>query len=217
MQIYAFDIETMRNESMIDKLPEPEIKLGNLKDPEKIAAKKAEAREKQIEKMALNPLYGRVCAASFFNDDGALSNAITVDSDISETAVIEWIMETLANINLVTYNGISFDMRYVYIRAILLGIDIKRFGAPDLKVWIKRYDNDRHIDLMPVWTGSFNAYEKLDNVAYAVLGEKKLEIDFRTFPELIKTETGRKQLIDYCERDTALTWRLYLRFLGTLI
>ena len=44
MMDIAFDIETIRNGSMIDKLPELEIKLGNLKDPYKIEEKKADAR-----------------------------------------------------------------------------------------------------------------------------------------------------------------------------
>lgn len=217
MNIQAFDIETMRNGSMVDKLPEPELKLGNVKDPEKIAIKKIEAKAKQIEKMALNPLHGRVCAAVFFNDNGALRNVITADTNEAETLLIEWIMETLAGVKLTTYNGISFDMPFVYKRAMLLGIDINCFGAPKLKAWTKKYDNERHIDLMPIWTGSPNLFEKLDNIARAIFGEGKIEIDFKTFPELIKTEAGRIQLLDYCEQDTALTWRIYLRFLGTLI
>ena len=41
---YAFDIETMPDRAKINSLPEPEVKLGNLKDETKIAEKKAEAR-----------------------------------------------------------------------------------------------------------------------------------------------------------------------------
>ena len=37
----GFDIETMRNGALIDRLPEPEISLGNLKDPAKIEEKKS--------------------------------------------------------------------------------------------------------------------------------------------------------------------------------
>ena len=61
----AFDIETIRNGSLIDRLPEPEVRTGNLKDPAKIAEKLAEAKAEQVEKMALSPLYGRVCAFEF--------------------------------------------------------------------------------------------------------------------------------------------------------
>lgn len=35
----VIDIETIPNSGMIDRLPEVEVKTGNLKDPEKIAEK----------------------------------------------------------------------------------------------------------------------------------------------------------------------------------
>lgn len=85
----AFDIETIRNGSMIDKLPELEIKLGNLKDPYKIEEKKAEARAEQIRKMTLNPLYGRVCAFAVASDTEESAYCIDADSDEAETELIE--------------------------------------------------------------------------------------------------------------------------------
>ena len=73
---YAFDIETMPDSSKTGSLPEPEVKLGNLKDPAKIAEKVAEARAEQVAKMALNPLYGRICGAVFVaeNTSGELES-----------------------------------------------------------------------------------------------------------------------------------------------
>ena len=52
----AFDIETIRNEEMIQHLPMPDVKTGNLKDLNKINAKVQEAKEQQIERMALSPI-----------------------------------------------------------------------------------------------------------------------------------------------------------------
>ena len=45
--IITLDIETVPNADIIPFLPEPEVKLGNLKDPMKIAEKKAEAKPKK--------------------------------------------------------------------------------------------------------------------------------------------------------------------------
>ena len=50
-----------------------------------------------------------------------------------------------------------------------------------------------------------------------VLGDRKVEIDFRDFPELIKTPEGRDRLLDYCRQDVALTLNLWNRFAGILI
>ena len=52
----AFDIETIGNRSMVERMPEIDVKVGNLKDPAKIAEKIAEAKADQIDRMALSPL-----------------------------------------------------------------------------------------------------------------------------------------------------------------
>ena len=69
---------------------------------------------------------------------------------------------------------------------------------------------------MNVWCG-FGSFEKLDAIAGAILGDHKIEIDFREFPELIRTEDGRKKLLDYCEQDVLLTLKLWNRFAGILV
>lgn len=215
--MFAFDIETIPNSSMLDKLPEPEIKLGALKDPEKIAQKKAEAKIKQIEKMALNPLYGRVCAAVLSNDNACSRIIIDEDSDNAETELLETLFPFFADDNvLITYNGTDFDMPFTYKRAVLLGIVPAEYAAPTLSAMTARYNNKHHIDLMTVWCG-YGRYEKLDNLGNFLLDEKKLDVNFRDFPEMIKTEIGRGKLLDYCEQDVRLTWALYQRFKGVLV
>lgn len=69
----AFDIETIGNRSMVERMPEIDVKVGNLKDPAKIAEKIAEAKADQIDRMALSPLYGRVCAFVAMEDENAVS------------------------------------------------------------------------------------------------------------------------------------------------
>ena len=213
----AFDIETIRNGSLIDRLPEPEVRTGNLKDPAKIAEKLAEAKAEQVEKMALSPLYGRVCAFVGMEDAQAVwMDCIKEDSDAEESHVIEQIFQAFAGKRVITYNGNAFDLPFVYRRAVVLGIDPREFGAPTLSEMTARYNNKYHIDVMTAWCGHLS-YEKLDNLAKAIFEDKKIEIDFRDFPELIKTEEGRKRLLDYCGQDTALTLKIWNRIAGILI
>ena len=61
----VLDIETMPNEEVLSLLPEPSID-SRLKDPEKIKLAQESAREKQIEKMALSPLTGKVACIGFY-------------------------------------------------------------------------------------------------------------------------------------------------------
>jgi DNA polymerase elongation subunit (family B) len=215
----AFDIETIPNSGMIDRLPAIEVKAGNLKDPAKIAEKEAAAKAEQIDKMALSPLYGRVCA--WVSQDDKVCNSLSYgclheDSDAEETRTIEAAFETLAGNRVITYNGNGFDLPFIYRRAVLLGIDTRQFGMPTLAEMTARYNNKHHVDLMQVWCG-FGNFEKLDNIAGVMLDDHKIEIDFRDFPEMIKTAEGRNKLLQYCAQDVILTKRLWSRIAGILI
>ena len=80
MKEITFDIETIPNTSMLDRLPKPKAATGNLKDPAKIAEKEAAARAEQIEKMALSPLYGRICCWVGADDtDKVYSDILTAE------------------------------------------------------------------------------------------------------------------------------------------
>jgi predicted PolB exonuclease-like 3'-5' exonuclease len=219
--IFALDIETIPNAAMVPFLPEPEISKV-LKDPAKIAAARAEAKLEQTSKMALDPMTGRVCACALVGVDGAddfSSVAVATGTDDEcELALLAMIFTALGrkDARIVTYNGMGFDIPFLYKRAMILGLQLGEYGAPPMTAWTKRYSTDRHCDLMKVWTGWDNKYEKLDNVANMVLRERKMEIDVTTFPDLMKTEDGRNKIGEYCLKDTELTWRLWKKMEGYL-
>ena len=218
MKEITFDIETIPNTSMLDRLPKPKAATGNLKDPAKIAEKEAAARAEQIEKMALSPLYGRICCWVGADDtDKVYSDILTAETDAEETRVIESAFNLLAGSRIVTYNGTAFDLPFIYRRAVLLGIDPRRFGMPPLAALTARYSDARqHIDVMLAWCG-YGQFEKLDNIAAALLEDHKIVIDFHDFPKMIQTAEGRKTLAEYCVQDVLLTQRIYNRIAGILI
>ena len=218
MDTIAFDIETIPNTSMIDRLPAPEVKTGNLKDQAKIDEKIQEARKAQIEKMALSPLYGRLCCFCVYDGNGEISTGtcIEAETDAEETRILECAFMALAETRVITYNGSAFDLPFLYRRAVILGVSPREFDLPPLEKMLKRYDNDRHVDLMNVWCG-YGGFEKLDTLSALILDDHKVEIDFHDFPELIKTEEGRQKLVSYCSHDVELTYRLYSRIQGILI
>jgi DNA polymerase elongation subunit (family B) len=118
---------------------------------------------------------------------------------------------------LVTWNGNGFDLPFIYKRAMILGVNPANFNAPPLSAWTKRYNTDRHYDLMQVWGGwSAGSFEKLGTVAAMVLGEKKVDVDVSTFAELLKTEAGRKIISERCLGDARLTLSLFRRMDGCL-
>ena len=219
--VYAFDIETMPILSKIGELPEPEVKLGNLKDPVKIAEKQAEARAEQVAKMALNPLYGRIICAVFFDAEAAPVRLTAGDDDEEERELIRGCFRVMAGgvtgpPRLATWNGVGFDLPFLFKRALLLYVFIPK-AVGSLDRWCKRYATTPHADLMQIWSGwDSRSYAKLDDVAGAVFREHKIGISFEEFPELVKSEEGRNRIADYCEQDTRLTLKLYHRFHGIL-
>lgn len=218
---YAFDIETMPDSVKISSLPKPEVKLGNLKDPAKIEEKIAEARAEQIDKMALNPLYGRICAAVFVapGANGKLESLrfAAGDDDAEEAALIAGCFGVLRldSARIVTWNGFNFDLPFLFKRAAILGVPLR--GVPVLPFWCKRYATGSHIDLMQVWGGwDSKQFAKLDDVAGVCADDHKIEIDFKEFPELVKTAEGREKIFDYCEQDVRLTYKIFEKFNGVL-
>lgn len=218
---YAFDIETMPNSSKVGSLPEPDVKLGNLKDPAKIEEKIAEARTEQIAKMALNPLYGRICAAVFVapGANGELESLrfAAGDDDAEEAALIAGCFGVLRldSARIVTWNGIAFDLPFLFKRAVILSVPLR--DVPVLSFWCKRYSAGSHIDLMQIWSGwNSQQYAKLDDVAGVCADDHKIKIDFKEFPELVKTAEGREKILDYCEQDVRLTYKIFEKFNGVL-
>lgn len=212
----AFDIETVPNPATFDRLPEPEVKVGNVKDPKKIQAKLDEAKSEQVSKCALNPLYSRICCAVLAADQGTFDLVINDMTDDEEVRVIREILTIIARDDVwpVTWNGSGFDFPFLYKRCMLLNIDMREFNLPPLTHWVKRYQVETHIDLMQVWGGWSQNFSKLDEVAGIVAQDNKIKIDFADFPELLKTAEGRQKIVDYCKQDTILTLKIANKMKG---
>jgi len=221
--IIALDIETIPNKDVIHLLPEPKL-CSRLKDPVKIEKAKIDGKAKQLEKMALDPLTARVACFALV---GVLGNSgykesvqviKTIDDD-SERFLIQSILKTLGweGTRIATWNGIGFDLPMIYKRAMCLGVDPANFDAPPLPAWTKRYNTDRHFDLMKIWCGWGNDYAKLDDVSRLVLDDHKTaDFDVTAIAGMLESEEGKAAVGEYCLQDTRLTWNLWERFNGTL-
>lgn len=195
----AFDIETMPNPDCIPMLPEPTPAMGNLKDPEKIAAKIAEAKQEQIDRMALSPLTGMIASAAFYHPEKE-------DVVLGESEIIEKVLHIIRKGHtLITFNGKGFDMPYVFKRGIILGI--KGCTIPAMKRLTDKYRAVHHIDVMDEFC-SFGDRVSLDMCGRFILGEQKLDCDFRLIPEMLKTPEGIAELSSYNLQDARLTYKL---------
>lgn len=205
MTIKPFDIEVMPDPEKLKYLPEPDVKYGNIKDPVKREAKFQEAKEKQLEKIGLNPFYSRYFCGSFGLGQGKI---IEEFADEAEVELIQWTFSGFGEdtTRIQTWNGKTFDIPFLFKRAMILGVNPLDYGLPPLSEFTKRYGCDIHQDLM--LTLDPNNFIKLDEAARMLLGESKIDLDYKLFPALFKTAEGRAQILEYCDKDADLTGRL---------
>jgi len=211
MSYISLDIETIPNEDMIQYLPEPEVKTGNLKDEAKIQAKIEQAKEKQIADMALNPFFGRVASYSFVNSEGDTSSVIEnpID-DKSESFIIECLLGLITGViqsdnTIVTWNGNAFDLPFIYKRAMMLGVELPE-DCPVLSQLTKRYTVHPHLDLALALNGWQN-YLSLNSVAMPLLREGKIDFDVTLIKSMIENGEGDK-VLQYNRHDAELTYRI---------
>lgn len=215
----AWDIEIVPDENKIALLPEPEVKLGNTRDPEKIAEKIKEAKDKQIEKMGINPLFGRVCSSAFFGDEQNEYKVIDKITDAEEIELLNYTFDNLLKSNIIiTFNGMEFDFRYIYIRAAILKMELPML-YPQLSHWVKRYTIIPHCDLYKVlnnWAPySSGSGMNLDTVGRVMLGSGKTDRNYSEYLDLLKNGKGDRIGRDnIC--DVEITYNLYKKLKGYL-
>lgn len=196
----AIDIETYPNLDMINKLPEV-VADSRLKDVAKIQADLDKKKAEQIQKMALNPLYGKIACISYYGAN-KLEQYVTIED---EKIMLEELMEKMKKgTQFYSWNGNNFDLPFLFKRGIILGIE--GYSLPYLKAYIERR-SVLHVDLMEAWC-EYGKYAKLNEIANILIGEQKDELDVTKIPELLKTKSGKELLKRYCLQDCKLTYEI---------
>ena len=226
----TFDIETCPADDalvVVDPFDPSDVKLGNLKDKEKIANKINEARQSYadniLDKAALSPITGRVIAIGVMEGGYAESFKMKTALDHHlEKELIEWFweyvrMEILTGrgnqSELVGYNCFEFDLPFLMRRSWKLKIDI-----PDLlfESWERRpMWNSRIRDAMidfsaGVWQDRWTSL----NAASKFLGYagKSGEVSGKNWHKYIKGDHAQKCLAEeYLRNDLWLCAKVHMR------
>lgn len=197
MNNIIFDIETAPLPVAEISHLMPEFEAGaNLKDPEKIRAAIEAKREAWLEKLALDPMTGSVCAIGYnFGDN---ETEISLAYETSELSIIESFWEYFSKqserAQFVGFNIFKFDLPFLVRRSWKLGIPIP------LGVRTGRYWGGALIDLMDVYAfGNKQEFVSLDSVSkFLGVGEKSGNgKDFHLLPQAEQRK--------YLAHDLALT------------
>ena len=211
MQTIFYDIETgPLPESELAALLPPfdpaEVKTGNLKDPDKVAAKLAEAeanhRRDFLEKAALDPLTGRVVAIGLLYPD---SGEFVVIGHDDEAATLREFWETtkgeMGRINeMVGFNSNAFDLPFLIRRSWRHRVPVP-FGIRRGRYW-----SDEMVDLRDAWQlGDRQARGSLDTIAkHLGVGAKNGNgADFAAL-----WQSDREKATEYLRNDLQLTARV---------
>jgi hypothetical protein len=211
MQTIIFDIETgPLPESELAALLPPfdpaEVKTGNIKDPDKVAAKIAEAeaahRREFFERAALDPLTGRVVAVGLLYPD---SGEFVVIGHDDEAATLREFWDAtrgeMGRINqMVGFNTHLFDLPFLVRRS------WKHRVPVPMGIRRGRYWGEEMVDLRDAWQlGDRQARGSLDAVAkHLGVGAKTGE--GKAFAEL--WAGNREQAVAYLRNDMMLTAKI---------
>jgi hypothetical protein len=219
MQIYCFDIETIPNQTLppgvTPEFDPTTVKHGNTKDPAKRTAKEATERAKfnnaLTKKMSLDPDLCEVisfCGSVYNTETGEHQDTIISGDEASVRGAWDFITEgTRVYSQLVSFNGIGFDLKVLRARAIDLDI---HYPSRIYSEITRRFSVEYHYDLMQVlsdwdrqsWKG-LDFYLKRYGIGQKTGSGGDV---FKMYQE------GRiKEIEEYCLQDVLLTARLFAR------
>jgi hypothetical protein len=219
MNTIVFDIETgpLPDSELAAAMPpfDPaEVKTGNLKDPDKVAAKIAEAeanhRRDFFDKAALDPLTGRVVAVGVMIVPARGEQAVplakggrfTIIGHDDEARTLREFWELtrgeMGRLNpMIGFNIFGFDLPFLFRRSWKHRVPVP-FGIRRGRYW-----GDQLLDLRDAWQlGDRQARGSLDSIARH-LGVGAKNGDGKAFAELWWSD--RKQAESYLRNDIELT------------
>jgi len=221
--LFVFDIET------IPDLEAARAVLGMsdaINEEEVLAAlSKYHNPDKKTEDVFYKPIFHKVVAISFaeieiMKDKGKeqlilknIRSGGKVDS--KESDLIKGFFHYIENNmpRLVSYNGRSFDLPVLKLRALKYGIGTEIYNLGDKwNNYLQRYSANWHCDLHEILTDYYAAGKMRLNEVCAVAGYPgKIDVDGSTVYDLYK-KNNIQEIRDYCETDVLNTYLVYLNY-----
>lgn len=221
------DIETLPTDDpdLIAAITNGVVPPKSMKKAETISA--WEANEKPalvleaIAKTSLDGGLGRCAAIAFAIGDGDILSEVAIEDDGRPTEDAErWMIEGLfaacealyAEYGtppiLAGHNVAGFDLRWLWKRAIVLGITVPWWWPHDARSW----DQDRLVDTMILWEGP-RGYVKLDRLAARLGIRAKSDMDGSQVASV--WAAGEYQRVrEYCADDVRVVREVYHRLVG---
>lgn len=212
--IVTFDIETIpvQDQLIIDSIAS-EIKApGTMKKAETIAewetTQKQSAIDEAVAKTSFDGAYGQICCIGWAIDDGMVHTTVGTESDIV-SSFFEFLEQSNPrglDCTFVGHNVSAFDLRFLFQRAIILGIKPPKFIPFNAKSW-----DSQIFDTMTYFAGFGNRIS-LDKLSKALGLEGKTGITGADVWPMYKA--GKiAEIAEYCAHDVSITRDVYKRLI----
>lgn len=211
MHATYFDIETgpLPDAELFATIPpfDPsEVKTGNIKDPEKIAAKIKECEVNYWndirDQAALSPVTGKVLAVGVETQKQSSLLAYAEP----ETLTLFWSLFKDSDNHFIGFNIFNFDLPFLIKRSWKLGVTVPN-GVRKGRYW-----SDRFIDLRDLWQlGDRQAKGSLDVICrhFGIEGKNGSGKDFARMFEL-----NREKALEYLANDLRMTRNVHQIMVG---
>lgn len=231
----AIKVKTAPAGKMYQKLypfNEDEVKVGNLKDPEKIEAKIKEAKEdyeaESDSQACLSSLTGKICAIAVvlqsIKGDKIDQSLISYYTNKDESKLLEDFWSAMVNFEkdffqpgdscrIVTWG--DFDIPFIFQRSVIVGQSSQGctlFPSMDTYNTFKQNGRAPAINLMKIWSCNSYSHEKLWFVG-AALGlvdpdskefKEYLSADQAKFYKLLDTQEGEVEAMKQLQKETSM-------------
>lgn len=192
-----FDIETL------PAAKEAHVVLQEIYDKKKKDGKNVPTEFiEYVEKTSFDGAFGRICCISYAINDEPIK---TIQLD-SEKEMLQKFWEIAKDIDLfVGFNIIDFDMRFIFQRSVIWGVQPTKYLS------FARYRSDPMYDLMYEWS-KWNQQDKISLDALAkALGFPSSKGGAIEGKDVAKAyEDGRiQEICAYCEKDVEVTRKMY--------
>lgn len=212
--IITFDIETIpvQQPEIIASIASEIKPPATYKKPESIAEwelnNKQTAIDEAVAKTSFDGAYGQICCIGWCIDDGDIKSATGTESLVIKTFFNHLIENNPREIDatFVGHNVSAFDLRFLFQRAIILGIRPPQFIPFNVKSW-----DNRVFDTMTYFAGFGNRIS-LDKLSKALGLDGKKDITGADVWPLYQAGKIAK-IAEYCEHDVELTRNVYKRLM----
>lgn len=190
---------------------------ASMKKPDTIAEWEMNAKpglvEQAVSRSALNGAQGSICCIAFAWGEETVMSCIDAD----EAYLLRSTFETMSSSRPQSYDRpvvvghfvADFDLRFIWQRAVVLGIELPRWMPRDPKPW-----SDYVHDTMTMWAGARNSIG-LDDLCKALGIEGKGDIDGSAVADLWAAG-DHATIEDYCRADVVRVREIHRRMLFAL-